>query len=205
MCIGILLLQVNYINWTVINLCYYGLTMNSVNLSGNTFLNTMLNVMIEAPGYLLALLTMDRCGRKPILVVCQLVSGAACVGAGLAPAGHLTTALSCLGKLGSSAAFSLVYLYTAEMFPTVVRTKALGTCSMVARLGSLVSPYIASLGSSHQSRYLPFLIFGVATLLGGATAVLLPETAGTELPGTIAEAEQLVRARPGRGQGEAGQ
>ena len=40
--------QVNYINWTVINLCYYGLTMNSVNLNGNTFINTILGVMIEA-------------------------------------------------------------------------------------------------------------------------------------------------------------
>ena len=67
--------QVNYINWTVINLCYYGLTMNSVNLHGNTFLNTMIGVIIEAPGYLLAMLTMDRFGRKPILVICQIVSG----------------------------------------------------------------------------------------------------------------------------------
>ena len=63
--------------------------------------------------------------------------------------------LSCVGKLGSSAAFSLIYLYTAEMFPTEVRTKALGTCSMVARVGSFISPYIASLGSSYQSgRYI---------------------------------------------------
>ena len=178
--------------------------MNSVNLSGNTFINTMLGVMIEAPGYLLAMLTMDRWGRKPILVLCQLGSGAACVLAGLAPwflgpgassIAHVVPVLSCLGKLFTSAAFSLIYLYTAEMFPTEVRTKALGTCSMVARLGSFISPYIASLGSSATSGYIPFLIFGVATLIGGSTAILLPETIGTELPVTIKDAENLVNMK----------
>ena len=204
--------QVNYVNWTVINLCYYGLTMNSVNMHGNTFINTILGVIIEAPGYLLAMLTMDRFGRKPILVICQIVSGISCIAAGLVfsnldsivtslPsdwdgekfADYLMLFLSCVGKLGSSAAFSLIYLYTAEMFPTEVRTKALGTCSMVARVGSFISPYIASLGSSADTGYIPFLIFGVSTLLGGSTAIILPETVGTELPVTIKDAEILVR------------
>ena len=43
-------MQVNYVNWAVINLCYYGLTMNSVNLNGNIFINSLLGVLIEAPG-----------------------------------------------------------------------------------------------------------------------------------------------------------
>lgn len=214
-------LLVNYINWAVINLCYYGLTMNSVNLHGNTFLNTLLGVLIEAPGYLLAMLTMDRFGRKPILVLCQILSGLACIGAGVVSSyslliqdsltslddaekdnfiDYLLLSLSCVGKLGSSAAFSLIYLYTAEMFPTEVRTKALGTCSMVARVGSFISPYIASLGSSAQAGYIPFLIFGISTLLGGSTAILLPETIGTQLPVTIKEAEEMkkmVSHKPG--------
>ena len=43
-------LQANYVNWAAINLCYYGLTMNSVNLNGNIFINSLLGVLIEAPG-----------------------------------------------------------------------------------------------------------------------------------------------------------
>merc|ERR1711862_175481 len=126
------------------------------------------------------MLTMDWFGRKPILVLCQLVSGCACISAGLVPdyLPALTSVLSCLGKLGTSAAFALIYLYSAEMFPTEVRNTALGTCSMVARLGSLVAPYIASLGSYESYGYLPFLIFGVTILLGGSTAIILPETLG---------------------------
>ena len=43
-------LLANYINWAVITLCYYGLTMNSINLAGDIYINTLLGVLIEAPG-----------------------------------------------------------------------------------------------------------------------------------------------------------
>ena len=151
-------------------------------------------IYIFYSGYLIAMLTMDRFGRKPILVLCQLVAGCACIGAGFVPTSMpvLMNVLSCLGKLGSSAAFSLIYLYSAEMFPTAVRNTALGTCSMVARVGGFMAPFIASLGSSEGSTYVPFLIFGISTLLGGSTAILLPETLGTQLPVTIEDAEKLI-------------
>ena len=130
-------------------------------------------------------------------MLCQLVSGCACIAAGFVPPNlpAVTSVLSCLGKLGTSAAFALIYLYSAEMFPTEVRNTSLGTCSMVARVGGFLAPYIASLGSSEGSGYVPFLIFGVATLLGGSTAIILPETLGRDLPDTIQEAEQLVLRR----------
>ena len=49
-CVMFPILIVNYINWAVVTVCYYGLTMNSVNLSGDIFLNSLLGVLIEAPG-----------------------------------------------------------------------------------------------------------------------------------------------------------
>ena len=47
--------------------------------------------------------------------------------------------LSLIGKFGASACFAIVYVYTAEMFPTVIRNQAVGTCSLVARIGGIVS------------------------------------------------------------------
>jgi OCT family organic cation transporter-like MFS transporter 4/5 len=55
--------------------------------------------------------------------------------------------LSNLGKLGASAGFSIIYLFSAELYPTVVRNSMMGASSMVARLGGIVSPYIAQLVS----------------------------------------------------------
>ena len=57
----------------------------------------------------------------------------------------LVLVLSNLGKLGASSAFSIIYLFSAELYPTVARNSLMGASSMVARLGGIVSPYIAQL------------------------------------------------------------
>ena len=62
--------------------------------------------------------------------------------------------LAALGILGMSIAFPTVYLYSAELFPTVVRNVGVGTSFMCARFGSMVAPYITSLASSKHLQIL---------------------------------------------------
>lgn len=57
-----------------------------------------------------------------------------------------------VGKFGVTAAFSMVYVYTAELYPTVVRNMGVGVSSMASRLGSILSPYFIYLGKSHGPR-----------------------------------------------------
>ena len=47
--------------------------------------------------------------------------------------------LSLVGKFGASISFFIVYLYTAELFPTTVRNQAVGICSLVARIGVITA------------------------------------------------------------------
>ena len=49
------------------------------------------------------------------------------------------------GKFGAAASFSIVYLYTAELYPTVVRSTAIGLCSMMARIGGILAPQVIHL------------------------------------------------------------
>ena len=80
--------------------------------------------------YLFCLFVMDCWGRRPILSFTQLVSGVACVLAGLlflakgtsweVEAAGLQVFLSLIGKFGAAACFAIVYVYTAELFPTVI-------------------------------------------------------------------------------------
>ena len=76
---------------------------------------------------------MDRMGRKPILIFCQILAGSTCIIAGFVTDKAATIALTLAGKFGASASFAIVYLYTAELYPTVIRNSALGANSMVAR------------------------------------------------------------------------
>lgn len=53
-----------------------------------------------------------------------------------------------VGKFGITAAFSMVYVYTAELYPTVVRNMGVGVSSTASRLGSILSPYFVYLGKA---------------------------------------------------------
>ena len=59
----------------------------------------------------------------------------------------VTVVLANVGKFGISAAFAVIYVWSAELFPTVVRNSGMGSSSMMARVGGMVCPYIADLVS----------------------------------------------------------
>jgi hypothetical protein len=44
------------------------------------------------------------------------------------------------GKFAITIAFTVVYVFTAELFPTELRHSMLGACSMVGRIGSIIAP-----------------------------------------------------------------
>lgn len=55
----------------------------------------------------------------------------------------LTTTLAMIGKLGSAAAFAIIYVFSAELYPTVVRNTGMGASSCCARVGGMIAPYVA--------------------------------------------------------------
>ncbi|CAM6120582.1 unnamed protein product [Calypogeia fissa] len=84
--------------------------------------------------------------------------------------------LSCgvIGIFGMAGTYNLIYIYTTELFPTVVRNAALGLASQAGGIGSVIAPLIVVVG--HFAPSLPFLFFGVFALVGAALATRLPET-----------------------------
>merc|ERR1712126_378946 len=122
----------------------------------------------------------------------MLVSSVCCIVAGLMNAGGLRTAIALFGKLFAAGNFSVVYMYTAEIYPTVIRNTAIGSCSMVARIGGISAPYIA-LYLPKIMPELPVLILGGSSLVGGLMAFALPETLGSKLPEVLEDVTEMKK------------
>lgn len=126
-----------------------------------------------------------------MLTLCQLVSGISCVIAlfSVENMAIIQMSLSLLGKFGATAGFAMVYIYAIELYPTSIRSTAVGTCSIVARFGGIASFFIQQLHIFWN--VLPMLIMGVSAIVGAALAMFLPETLGCGLPESKQEAMTL--------------
>ncbi|XP_049703483.2 organic cation transporter protein [Helicoverpa armigera] len=177
--------------WITLTFVYYGLSINSVSLAGNSYVNFILTSLVEIPGYCLSVLTLDRFGRKSSTMTAFIVCGLSLVAMPFVPESipWLATTLNLLGKLCISMAFSSVYIYTGELFPTQARHSLLGACSMAGRIGALVAPQTPLLMAYMEA--LPYLIFGVMATSAGLLMLLTPETLKAHLPDTIAQAEDM--------------
>uniref|UniRef100_A0A182SH91 Major facilitator superfamily (MFS) profile domain-containing protein n=1 Tax=Anopheles maculatus TaxID=74869 RepID=A0A182SH91_9DIPT len=88
-----------------------------------------------------------------------------------------------------SFSFGVLYIYTAEIFPTNLRQSLLSMCSMIGRLGSIVAPQMPLLAKVWKP--LPMTLFGSIALLSAFTILEFPETGNVRLPNTASEAENL--------------
>ena len=57
------------------------------------------------------------------------------------------------GKCGGAAAFNTVFNYTAELYPTVVRSTGLGLSAMAGRIGGIAAPMVNSILHSKIEKY----------------------------------------------------
>ncbi|XP_063381642.1 organic cation transporter protein-like isoform X1 [Cydia fagiglandana] len=175
-------------NWFVCGLCFFGVSQYIGHVGGNIFTNVAISAAIQVPGTLISIYANRVLGRKITLISSNCITGLSCLLITVVPhsgAAHLS--LGCIGLWGMSISFSTVYLYAGEIFPTVVRNSGVGLSSTVARVGSMVAPFVATLSST--SPWLPPLVFGITPLIGAGLCILLPDTRGRKLPDTIEEGE----------------
>lgn len=124
--------------WFTTALVYYGLSILSVNLHGNKFINFIMFSLAEYPPILITYFFLDKVGRKYLLCGSLLVSGIACVIPILFITDHTNVwRLFLLGisKCAVTVSFTILYVYTCELFPTSLRQSAMSLCSVFGCIG----------------------------------------------------------------------
>ncbi|CAH1381289.1 unnamed protein product [Tenebrio molitor] len=183
-------------NWFVCGLCFFGGAQYIGQLGGDIFINVALSAVIQIPSSFFAIWALKSWGRKRTLVFSNLVAGGSCLLIGVVPpeAAWIRSALSCADMFALAICFVTCYIFSGELFPTVVRNVGVGTASMFARLGSMAAPFVA--GLVLVEAWLPPIIFGVVPLIGAVLCFLLPETLDCKLPDTVEEAESIALKKP---------
>ena len=177
---------------------------------------------IELAAYLLAFVVLGGFGRRVPLCVYLSLSGVICIlmvvirnflSLEVTNVPAVVTALALIGKAAVVSCFCIIFLYSSEViiifislsslslssssqvFPTVIRTVGVGSCTLFGRLGSLLAPQVLLLGElllPDMPGLVPFITFGVLCLVAAVLVLYLPETLGTKLPDTIEEAVAQV-------------
>ncbi|XP_039026932.1 organic cation/carnitine transporter 4-like, partial [Hibiscus syriacus] len=176
------------INFTC-SVVYYGLSLNVVNLGTNLYLTVLVNVVAEMPAFAITAVLLDRFGRKPLAIGTKWFSAMFCfMGSMMGNVGIWKVTRVCsgiLGIFGMAGTYNLLFIYTPELFPTVVRNVALGCAIQAAQIGAILEPFVVVLGGGF-----PFMAFGVCGLIGGMVAYYLPETLNKPLYDTMTGLEE---------------
>lgn len=119
-----------------------------------------------------------------------------------------------LGRMCISTVYGVLYVYTPELYPTAIRTTAVGTCSMSARFGGIASSYIflwlvnfklsnmfhICEKSIHfdklilQAEICPWAVavaLGSMSIIAAFLCLLLPDTNGCGHMATVEDVEQF--------------
>ncbi|XP_053198584.1 solute carrier family 22 member 13b isoform X1 [Scomber japonicus] len=167
--------------WFATSLMYYGLSLNVGNFGLDIYLTQFIFGMVEIPARLGCLPCIQRFGRRICLAGVLLFGGAACLGILAIPKDLpvVVTVIAVMGKFAATASFSIVYVYTAELYPTTLRQNGVGLNSMCARVAGILAPLIRLLDFYHHT--IPMLIYGIIPVVAGGVCWFLPETRNMEL------------------------
>ena len=181
----------------VTSMVYYGLSLNVGSLSGSIYMNTFISGIVEFPSHAFAQVCVDILGRQKTLF---LLMGTAAVGV-LSSAmfrGSTQVLVSMIGRFGIAGSFNMIYLYTTELFPTIVRSSCLGTCSLAARVGGIIAPGIIL--AQAISAAVPPVVLGLVAGSACMVTLSLPETQGVIIEESLADAARQDMTSASRGE-----
>ncbi|KAF3852341.1 hypothetical protein F7725_005696 [Dissostichus mawsoni] len=171
---------------------YYGISLNVAGFGVNIFVTQFIYGVIEIPAKIFICFTLNKIGRRMNQAGTLVLTGL-CIFCNIFIPQEMTifrTTVGTLGKMFAEGAFTMVFLYTSELYPTVIRQSGLGYSSFMALTGVSVSPLIMVL---ELWLPLPGIVFSLVAFAAGLSACLLSETHNSRLPETIEDVEATMK------------
>jgi putative MFS transporter len=176
-----------WVSWAVLVYTYHGIftwlpTFYSTTL-GFTVVRSIQWVLIvtlaQVPGYYTSALLLDKVGRKKIAIFYLAAAGIGSVLLSLATSSDTILLWSIVISFFSLGAWSALYAYTPELYPTRIRGTASGAAASIGRLAGVIAPTATPLLYYYGGLTAAFTAFALVHFIGAIViAALGMETKG---------------------------
>ena len=117
--------------WFSSALSYYGLQLAADDLESSKYKDFAYLGLVAIPGVMVIMVAADKVGRKPAILSTLLLAGCCSLGVSFVPAGDeklktLRMVIGVIGKCMATGALEGLYVWSAEIYPTAVRSKGTG-------------------------------------------------------------------------------
>ncbi|XP_050032758.1 organic cation transporter protein-like [Dermacentor andersoni] len=175
---------------------FYGLQLSVTNLGGDPYLTFVLAAVAELPVVVICYAAIRWCRRRWTMLAVYGIAGACAISVAVLPPEWVVPRQMCAigGKMLASASLTLVWIFAAEVFPTLYRTVGVSACLVGTRVGSSTAPFLLEL-RTYLTDSIPMATLAAISVLASSLMLLLPETLRVALPDTIRESKQLGNSR----------
>jgi MFS transporter, putative metabolite:H+ symporter len=175
--------------WITLNISYYGLFLwlpfvlqEEKDFAINVYLLLTLSALSQFPGYAASIWLVERIGRKPTLTLFLALGGLSALTFALADTQAVFVASLFFVGFFNLGAWGAVYPYTAELFPTHVRSSAFGMVEGFGKGAAIGGPYLFGALIDWSGDTVWSLVFIAFVMVAGAVAMLFGrETRGQRL------------------------
>ena len=185
-----------YFSWFSLSFIGYASGLNVGQLGGNVYAIALFGKLTGIPNMILMYWVIGRFERKALgrtgLFV-MAVSLFASILCSFSPS--LLIPLILFGrtyKTMGGISYKTLYVMSTEFFPTNMRQTSMGICSLFARTGSIVAPFIKELTIA-TSLWVPFAIFTALTIITATLWSFLPETMDIQLPDNVIQSKNVEK------------
>jgi OCT family organic cation transporter-like MFS transporter 4/5 len=138
------------LTWIVCSALYYVLLLDQSELGFDLHLGFLITALVQLPGYFYVMITLERpfFGRKRSMCGFLLLSGLCLCLHPLIGDTYPTAKIfiSVFGRFCANCSYTILNLFSAEIFPTVVRGVGVGFTLVISRIGTILAPYILLAG-----------------------------------------------------------
>ncbi|XP_050683824.1 carcinine transporter-like [Leptidea sinapis] len=160
------------------------------SLGFDFFLSFTLVSFTEFPSLVIVAFVLDLTGRKFLSVSSLGFCCIFCILGVFVGEGLPSVICTIFARFTVNIACNTVMQWVVEILPTPLRGSGASIVHICGYVATVISPYVAY---SHKLvSWLPLFIMGVVAIIGSICALVLPETAGKEMPQTLQDAEDLI-------------